>query len=57
MITTSDQGSFREITECLQDAALETDFAETYAQAVSLYTRFHYVLAILVSAVSEHDTT
>ena len=54
MITTSDQGSFR---ECLQDAALETDFAETYAQAVSLYTRFHYVLAILVSAVSEHDTT
>ena len=37
----------------LQATALEIDYAETYAQAVSLYARFHYVLVILDLGITD----
>ena len=39
----------------LQATALESDHAETYAQAVSLYARFHYVLVILDLGIPDAD--
>lgn len=46
---------YHEITNGLQTAALEIDHAEAYAQAVSLYARFHYVLVILDLGIPDAD--
>ena len=55
MIITLDQTLCREIMNSLQATALEIDYAETYAQAVSLYARFHYVLVILDLGIPDAD--
>ena len=47
LIVVQDQSLHQEIVDSLQTTALEIDCAETYAQAISLYARFHYVLVIL----------
>lgn len=45
----------QEIVDSLQTTALEIDCAETYAQAISLYARFHYVLVILDLGIPDAD--
>ena len=45
----------QEIVDSLQTTALEIDCAETYAQAISLYARFHYVLVILNLGIPDAD--
>ena len=45
----------QEIVDSLQTTALEIDCAETYAQAISLYARFHYVLIILDLGIPDAD--
>lgn len=39
----------------LQTTALEINHAETYAQAISLYARFHYVLVVLDLGIPDAD--
>lgn len=55
LIVTEMRELYHEITNGLQTAALEIDHAETYAQAVSLYARFHYVLVILDLGIPDAD--
>lgn len=55
LIITEKRELYHEITNGLQTAALEIDYAETYAQAVSLYARFHYVLVILDLGIPDAD--
>lgn len=43
------------ITDSLKTTALDIDCAESYIQAVSLYTRFHYILTILDIGLSDID--
>ena len=45
----------QEIVDSLQTTALEIDHAETYAQTVSLYPRFHYALIILDLGIPDAD--
>ena len=55
LVMTSDPPLCREITDSLQATVLEINHAETYAQAVSLYARFHYVLVILDLGIPDAD--
>ena len=55
LIVTEMRELYHEITNGLQTAALEIDHAEAYAQAVSLYARFHYVLVILDLGIPDAD--
>ena len=55
LMVTLDRTLCREVTGSLQVTALEIDCAETYAQAISLYARFHYVLIILDLGIPDAD--
>lgn len=55
LVITSDKGLFGKITDSLQAAVLEIGHAEAYAQAISLYARFHYVLVILDLGIPDVD--
>lgn len=55
LIVVQDQSLHQEIVDSLQTTALEIDCAETYAQAISLYARFHYVLIILDLGIPDAD--
>ena len=46
---------YQEIADSLHTTALKIDHAETYAQAVSLYARFHYALVILDLGIPNAD--
>lgn len=55
LIITERRELYHEITNGLQATALEIDYAKTYAQAISLYARFHYVLVILDLGIPDAD--
>ena len=55
LIITERRELYHEITNGLQTTALEIDYAKTYAQAISLYARFHYVLVILDLGIPDAD--
>lgn len=55
LIVVRKQSLYQEIADSLHATALEIDHAETYAQAVSLYARFHYVLVILDLVIPDAD--
>ena len=54
-VITRNQSLCQETTGSLQATALEIDHTETYAQAVSLYARFHYALVILDLGIPDAD--
>lgn len=55
LIVTEMRELYQEITNSLQTTALEINHAETYAQAVSLYARFHYAIVILDLGIPDAD--
>lgn len=55
LVITRNQSFCQETTGSLQATALEIDHTETYAQAVSLYARFHYALVILDLGIPDAD--
>ena len=55
LVITRNQSLCQETTGSLQATALEIDHTETYAQAVSLYARFHYALVILDLGIPDAD--
>lgn len=56
LMVTLDRTLYHEVTDSLQATALEIDHAETYAQAISLYARFHYVLVTLDLGIPDADS-
>ena len=55
LIVVRKQSLYQEIADSLHTTALKIDHAETYAQAVSLYARFHYALVILDLGIPNAD--
>ena len=55
LIVVQEQSLHQEIVDSLQTTALEIDCAETYAQAISLYARFHYVLVVLALGIPDDE--